>query len=243
MSYIYLQEQGEVSSAECFSDIPASALSKSKSIQEKCYSNDNETESCRDSRSGMTCKPSTGSRGEGKSMSSVVDSHAKTSQQQDRVQELKELEVAYGARWHASFAKFDPDTHSWKTAQCSLLGGLELFSETWPRWGIMRNGECWALDVLGDATTAREYGCWLTTPTCTNMKGTIPSKKFSEGRLPAPSQLAKDAGGKPCPKWGEWLMAWPIGWTGLEPLETGRFQEWLQMHSKFFQDEQKGGQK
>lgn len=36
--------------------------------------------------------------------------------------------------------------------------------------------------------------------------------------------------GKPSPTNHEWLMGWPIGWTGLKPLETARFQSWLQQH-------------
>ena len=37
-------------------------------------------------------------------------------------------------------------------------------------------------------------------------------------------------GGQLNPNWVEWLMGWPIGWTDLEPLATGRFQEWLDAH-------------
>ena len=33
------------------------------------------------------------------------------------------------------------------------------------------------------------------------------------------------------PEWVEWLMGWPIGHTGLKPLATGRYQEWLRQHS------------
>ena len=35
------------------------------------------------------------------------------------------------------------------------------------------------------------------------------------------------------PTWVEWLMGWPLGWTDLKPLETDRFQEWLQQHGEF----------
>ena len=35
------------------------------------------------------------------------------------------------------------------------------------------------------------------------------------------------------PEWVEWLMAFPIGFTDLKPLETHKFQSWLQQHSKF----------
>lgn len=41
--------------------------------------------------------------------------------------------------------------------------------------------------------------------------------------------MASD-GGQLNPQWVEWLMGWPIGHTALEPLETGRYQEWLQQH-------------
>jgi hypothetical protein len=32
------------------------------------------------------------------------------------------------------------------------------------------------------------------------------------------------------PTWVEWLMGWPLGWTDLKPLETGRFRSWQQQH-------------
>jgi hypothetical protein len=33
------------------------------------------------------------------------------------------------------------------------------------------------------------------------------------------------------PEWVEWLMGWPIGWTGLKPLEMDKFLEWQRQHS------------
>lgn len=42
-----------------------------------------------------------------------------------------------------------------------------------------------------------------------------------------PDQIGK---GQLNPDWVEWLMAWPIGWTALEPLATDRFQQWLRGH-------------
>lgn len=35
------------------------------------------------------------------------------------------------------------------------------------------------------------------------------------------------------PDWVEWLMGWPIGWTGLGRLGTDRFQQWLRQHGGF----------
>lgn len=36
------------------------------------------------------------------------------------------------------------------------------------------------------------------------------------------------------PEFLEWLMGWPEGWTGLEPLETGKFLAWQRSHGAFF---------
>jgi|SRR5579862_19714 len=36
--------------------------------------------------------------------------------------------------------------------------------------------------------------------------------------------------GEPTPVIHEWLMAWPIGWSALKPLETDKFQSWLRRH-------------
>jgi hypothetical protein len=36
--------------------------------------------------------------------------------------------------------------------------------------------------------------------------------------------------GRPSTMALEWLMGWPIGWTGLQPLETDKFQQWLRSH-------------
>ena len=43
-------------------------------------------------------------------------------------------------------------------------------------------------------------------------------------------QLAEVIGGQLNPDWVEWLMGWPIGWTGLEPLAMDRFRQWLEQH-------------
>ena len=30
----------------------------------------------------------------------------------------------------------------------------------------------------------------------------------------------------------EWMMGWPIQWSVLKPLETGKFRQWLQQHGE-----------
>jgi hypothetical protein len=44
-------------------------------------------------------------------------------------------------------------------------------------------------------------------------------------------QLPYVAGGPLNPRWVEWLMGWPVGWTALNALETAKCREWLQQHS------------
>jgi hypothetical protein len=42
--------------------------------------------------------------------------------------------------------------------------------------------------------------------------------------------LPSQVGGQLNPTWVEWLMGWPLGWTDLKPLETGKSQLWLHSH-------------
>jgi len=79
MSYTYLQGQGAESSAECFSDIPQFALSKSRNTRERSYSKDSETESCPGSQSGMTSPPLTQDPGPEQLMLFAEDSPVRTS--------------------------------------------------------------------------------------------------------------------------------------------------------------------
>jgi hypothetical protein len=120
------------------------------------------------SRYGMTYKPLTESLGEELLTLYLAGFHAKTSQPLEKEQELTESGQACGEKWHASFVKYDHDTSSWKTHQCSLLGDLEPFLETWPQWGLMRDGECWEQRMLEQSIRGTEYGLsekWATPTT------------------------------------------------------------------------------
>ena len=86
-----------------------------------------------------------------------------------------------GKSLRGSFAKFDRATSSWKTRQLSLLGGSIPFSGTWPRWGTMRNGECWERQTWERRTKGTGSGL-LPTPlsTCGTHGG--PNQRDSSGR-------------------------------------------------------------
>jgi hypothetical protein len=252
MSYTYLLEQGEESSAESFSAIPASVLSRLNLTAEKSCCNGSETESCRSSQSGMISEPSTENLGAGKLTLSAEAFPARTSASPVLEKESPESDPDYGQKWPEWLARFDPNTSSWKTRQCSLFGGWEAYSETWPEWGMMRRGACWAVKTSGQRSNAKESGYWPAM-TCNGWRseGSIrqlrklveigvtteaEAQAMSGGSLRPERMEAwqrpceEAAGGRMNPAWGEWLMGWPMTWTGLQPLETVKFQQWLHWH-------------
>lgn len=123
---------------------------------------DNATESCPTFRSGITSKLSKESPGVEGLMSSQAASLARTFQQQVRVLESRARSRACGESLPASLARYDQASSSWRTAQYSLLGGLEKYSETWPRWGTMLGGVCWGLTMPVRLTNGIGSGSWRT---------------------------------------------------------------------------------
>lgn len=162
MSFIYSQALVEAFSLGSCLDIEQSAPSSGSLTLKPCLWHDRTMEPSRLSRFGMTCRPLTESRGAELLTSWLEGFRAKTSALQETARDLTENAVECGTTWPASLAKFDPDTSSWKTAQLSLLGGLEEFSETWPRWGLMRAGECWERQTLAPLTSGSASGLWQT---------------------------------------------------------------------------------
>ena len=155
-----LQEQVAGSSAERCSGGERSVPSKLRNTREASSCRDKKTESSTSSRSGMTLEHSTADRGERRSMSSVEVSHVKTSVLPEKDLVLSEENgVGYGESMPGSFARYDRATASWKTHQCSLFGGLESFSATWPRSGMMRRGKCYQLATAAHRMNGR--GCGL----------------------------------------------------------------------------------
>lgn len=67
------------------------------------------------------------------------------------------------------------------------------------------------------------------TPTARDGRNRGPSE--GNRKSPALNHVATNGnGGQLNPPWVEWLMGWPIGWAGLEPLERDRFLSWLRQH-------------
>jgi len=114
------------------------------------------------SRFGMTFRLLTESRGEALLTLYLEGFPARTLVQQEKVRESTESDRACGEKWQGSFAKYDPDTHSLRTHQCSLLEDLTESCQTLPAWGLMRDGECWEQPTLGLRIRGTESGLWPT---------------------------------------------------------------------------------
>jgi hypothetical protein len=160
-SHSSLVQAGE-SSEGISSDGEPSVPSSETPTPQAYLSPDRMTDFSRLSRSGMTFAPLTASRGEDVLMWCLEGSRAKTSAQPGEVQESRASGRDSGVKWPASLAKYDHDSRSWRTHQYSLLGGLIEFSETWPRWGTMRGGECWAQSMPVRHTSGNGSGLWPT---------------------------------------------------------------------------------
>jgi hypothetical protein len=158
MSWLFSQALVEEYLPESCLDGAQSAPLNGSRIQQAYCAPDKMTVFLRLSQFGMTYKPLTENLGKELLTLYLAGFRAKTSVPQEKAQALTENEAECGEKWHGSFTKYDPDTHSWKTHQCSLLGDLDEFSETWPQWGLMRNGECWEQRTLEQITNGTEFG-------------------------------------------------------------------------------------
>jgi hypothetical protein len=260
MSWLYSQVLVAEYLGDICSDGEQSVPLNGNNIQLAYLPQDKMTDFSRLSRFGMTFKPLTENLGEELLMSYLAAFRAKTFLPQEKVQELTENDQECGEKWHGSFTKLDQDTLSWKTHQCSLLEGLELSLKIWPRWGSMRNGECWERQTLELNITDREFGLlpdnekFFYTPTTgadggSNSRKALKKRKESIWPTPTTPTGGGNAGGSGAqknavkngtyvpssinPSLYEWLMGWPQEWTDLKPLETDKFHKWQQLHGNY----------
>ena len=160
MSYIFLQAQAAESLAGNCLDTDACAPSSGSPTPKLCCWHDSGMDSSRLSRFGVTCKPLTADHGAALLTSFVEDSRARTSAWPEKAQGLTASAAACGTTWPASLARYDPDSHSLKTAQLSLVEDLTGCCVTLPRSGLMQGGQLWELPTLGRRTSGTESGYW-----------------------------------------------------------------------------------
>lgn len=66
-----------------------------------------------------------------------------------------------------------------------------------------------------------------------NMSTPAIARRIAKGKQVMLSMSVSEESGRLNPNWVEWLMGWPIGLSDLQPLETGKFQEWQQQHGAY----------
>jgi hypothetical protein len=257
MSWHYLQGQEGASWEGPSLDGAPSALLRLIPIAERCSLSGSEMDACLGSRSGMTSEHLTADLGAVPLMSSLVDFRARTSVQQVSVKDLPENVRAFGTRCCELLAKFNLRLCSRRTRRISVPAGLASSSRDLPAWGMMHNGVCWELGTRVHLTDEIDSGSWLPTPTTAGNENSPSMQKWSAHRrlaqllhTPTAKLYGNNRGGsagrvgKIRPSLEtlaggviislrEWLMGWPIGWTALGPLATGRFQQWLRLHGLY----------
>lgn len=162
MSWLFSQALVAASSAVISSDGEPFAPSSATPTPQAYSSRDKTTAHWRRFPSGMTCAPLTADHGEAVLMSYLAGFPVRTLAPPDKAPASTAPAPASGDRWRGSLAKYDRDSSSWKTPQCSLLAGLDAFSATWPRWGMMHDGECSGLATPVRRISETESGSWPT---------------------------------------------------------------------------------
>lgn len=210
----------EFSAVNCSAGVPFALWRSMPSAQDDLCS-DKMKGICHLSPFGMMYVPLMDAHGEAILTWFLAGSHALTSAQPGRKPESTERPVGCGWKWRESFVKYDLDMRLWKTRQCSLIADSTEFSEIWPRWGLMLDGECFHLPTLALTTKGSAAGSWPTP--ChgsSRWGGTFQEVGGSQNKLrntPTGKLYVN-------PDFWESLMGWPIGWTGTAPLGTDKTQ-------------------
>ena len=164
------QEQEAAFSVTSYLDTIQSARARSNPTHVTSCSPDKQTDTYRTFPYGTMWQPSTEILGADQLTFFAEDSHAKTSLQQVKEQELPGNVRDYGRNMRDSLARCGLDLSLPKTHHCFGLEDLELCSKTWPRWGIMLDGECSELGLSVRRTSETESGSWPT-PKAGDSKG------------------------------------------------------------------------
>lgn len=240
----FSQEREAEFSEENYSDGKQYAQLSVMPTPHKFWRNDKTMEFCDLSRFGLTLQLLTEIHGEELLTLYLEGFRVRTLAAPEEVQGLTESDPDCGESLRGLLARYDPYTHSLKTAQCSLFADLIESSVTLHRWGILRNGELYPHPISELPIIESAYGLWPT-PTANEFRThnrdvliarrerAKESKKNGNGfglSLGNALTIAGDNGDMN-PEWVEWLMGWPIGWTDLKPLAMDKFQLWHQQHS------------
>lgn len=151
----------------------------------------------------------------------VEDFHAKTLVLPGSVQVSEEAVPGFGVRCLGLFGKLDLDTSSLKTLQLSLFEDLNMSYATFPKSGIVQNGNVYRTTLLD--TRIKERGCMLLpTPIKSDYKATFATvealdRYFASGHQIRVSDILSQKGFLKCQRVAilEMMMGFPIGHTEL----------------------------
>jgi len=165
MSWLFSQVLVEEYLRESSSDGEQFVQLSGSNIPQAYCAPDKMTGFSRLSRFGMTFKPLTETRGEELLTLYLAAFPVRTFPSQGEAQVLTEKVPQCGITWRGWLAKFDPDSYSWKTAQCSFIEELGECLETFPVSGMTRGGLLWEQTRSERPTKGIERGLWRTPDT------------------------------------------------------------------------------
>lgn len=181
MSWQYSLAQVAAYLEESSSDGERSARSKLIHTQGVFCWQDRTTAACRRFQCSMMCAHLTVGPGGEELTSSLADFPARTFRVPEPEKGSTDQRAGCGKRCSESFARYDRDSHSWKTAQCSLLGGLAGFSGSWPKSGMMLRGHVFRDSWSGHGTKGNGYLLLPTLTVCGNHNRKGASKTSGNG--------------------------------------------------------------
>ena len=97
---------------------------------------------------------------------------------------MKERGQVFGQKCIALLAKYDQDTQSLRTFQCSFIEELNEYSATLPKSGTIVNGKLWEQTKWEVGIGEKESGLLPTFPTPTQDSAHERTKKYKQGGLP-----------------------------------------------------------
>jgi hypothetical protein len=168
MSWLYSRALVEEYSAATSLDGELSAPLSGNPTQLAYLPPDRMTAFSRLSRFGMTFRPLTADRGEELLTLFLEDFPVRTFPLPDEALASKEPDRECGDTWRELLARYDLNTSTWKIVRSSLLEDSIVFSGTWPKWGLMRNGELFQRQPLVRHTKGTGFGLWLMPTPTTN---------------------------------------------------------------------------
>lgn len=154
----------------------------------------------------------------------------------------KESVLACGVNSHASLGKYDRVLHLWKIPQCLYQEVWAKYSVTYPTSGIMLYGHFWARAISVRGTKEIASGFLLPTIGANEYRGCSRvryrgSCKYRGAKMSEGLRTCEADPQYIHPNFAEQAMGWPITWTASTPLETGKYQLWLQLHGLCSEDQ------